>query len=188
MPNRRGALEKAFLSADPCPALCADAVYSHDSRSKTLFQVLKKEKGFIEVQILATYAVFVLTLFAFLLGLAFGVWKQASAKYMWFAEDLDFAAQAANMTGNIREVALNQNKAKLYFTAAMNETVKDYTLIEFRTVFPGDPVPNGTARAPGYVAGVTVPVFNGRVPLIGVQQVRIPMRYYAVVKSGQLKK
>lgn len=179
--------EKAFLSVSSRSASHPDAVFSRNLRTNNAFQGLK-ERGFIEVQILATYAVFVLTLFAFLLGLAFGVWKQASAKYMWFAEALDFAAQAANMTGDIKEVALNQDKARLYFTAAMDETVKDYTLTEFRTVFPGDRVPNGIARAPGYVASITVPVFEGRVPLVGVRQVRIPMKYYAVVKSGQLKR
>ena len=149
--------------------------------------VVLNEKGFIEVQILMTYLVFALTMLAFLLGLFYGTWKQASAKYMWFAESMDFAAQAANKTGDAKEVRLNQEKAKQYFEAAMKQTIGSYALNSFYTVDRGDPAPGGTAQSPGYVAAVTVPVYEGNVPLIGAQRVEIPMRYYAVVKSKQIK-
>lgn len=155
--------------------------------SKRAALVLKNEKGFIEIQMLLTYMVFTLTIFAFILGLAFGVWKQASAKYMYFAEAMDFAARAANITGDLEEVALNQGYAEQYFNMAMEEMGSEYTLKRFYTVAPGQPVPRGVARAPGYVAEITVPVFKGKVPLIGTQQVSIPMRYYAVVKSPILE-
>lgn len=180
-------VEKALFSSGPRPSPGPDAGVPDKLREGRNLQVLR-EDGFIEIQILTTYFVFALTLLAFLLGLAFGVWKQAYAKYTWFSECLDFAAQAANTTGDIKEVRLNQNKARQYFIAAMKQTVKDYTLTEFRAVAPGERVPNGVARAPGYVAGVTVPVFEGKVPLIGYQKVSIPMKYYAVVKSKQMKK
>jgi hypothetical protein len=147
------------------------------------------EGGFVEVQILLTYMVFALTMMAFLLGIAFGVWKQASAKYMWFAEAMNFAAQAANITGDVREVRLNRDKAERYFEAAMQEMVGQYALNSFFSVEPGDPVPGGaTAQAPGYVAVVTVPVFEANIPLIGQQRVEIPMRYYAAVKSTILRR
>lgn len=138
---------------------------------------------------LATYMVIFVTILAFTLGLCFGVWKQAWAKYGWVAEAANFAAQAANKTGDIKEVKLNEGKAKKYFESAMRQTVKDYRLDGFRAVGPGEPVPGGGyARAPGYVVSVTVPVFEANIPMLGYQKVSIPMRYYAVVKSGQIRK
>lgn len=150
---------------------------------KHMALALRNEKGFIEIQILLTYMVFILTIFTFILGLAFGVWKEASAKYMYFAESMDFASRAANITGELDEVMLNQNRARQYFSNAMQLTGGDYALKSFYTVAPGQAVPRGTARAPGYVAEIIVPVFNAQVPLIGRQWVNIPMRYYAVVES-----
>ncbi|MBC7106259.1 MAG: hypothetical protein H5T97_09985, partial [Firmicutes bacterium] len=61
-----------------------------------------------------------------------------------------------------------------------------YELLEFRTVRPGDPVPGGTAGAPGYLAVVRVPLTEVRVPLLGPQRVEIPMRLFAVVQSREI--
>lgn len=154
--------------------------------NQRLVMGLRNENGFIEIQLLATYMVFLLTIFCFIIGLGVGVWKQAEAKYLWFAEAMDFAAQAANMTGNIEEVMLNEGLAKQYFKLAMDEMLDDYTLKSFSAVDTDYPVPGGTAQSPGYVATITVPVFEGYVPLVGRQQVRIPMRYFAVVESSQI--
>jgi len=149
--------------------------------------VIKNEDGFIETYVLTVYLIVILTIFAFILGLGVGMWKEASAKYMWFAEAMDFAAQAANKTGDLEEVVLNRDLARSYFVNTMDEMVGEYRLDSFYAVGPGCPVPNGTARNPGYVATITVPVFEAKVPLIGTQQVKIPMRYFAVVKSGQIQ-
>lgn len=187
MQRSGGGYEESCFSTDLPVCNCPCSVGLHLGGDQRL-DVAVNERGFVEVQILMMYLVFALTMLAFLLGLFYGTWKQASAKYMWFAESLDFAAQAANKTGNVWEVRLNQEKAKRYFEAAMEQTVGSYVLNSFYTVDRGDPVPGGgTAQSPGYVAAITVPVFEGNVPLIGVQRVEIPMRYYAVVKSKQIK-
>lgn len=147
------------------------------------------ERGFIETQFLATYMVVFVTMLAFTLGICFGVWKQAQAKYTWMAEAANFAAQAANVRGDIKEAKLNEGKARKYFAAAMKQMVGNYFLREFRAVAPGEPVPHvGVAWAPGYVVTCDIPVSVIDMPLLGHQQIVVPMRYYAVVKSGQIKK
>lgn len=147
------------------------------------------ERGFIETQFLATFMVVFVTMLAFTLGICFGVWKQAQARYAWMAEAANFAAQAANTTGDVKEVKMNEGKAKKYFGAAMTQMVGGYSLREFHAVAPGEVVPGGgIARAPGYVVACDVPVAVIDVPLLGYQQIVVPMRYYAVVKSGQIKK
>lgn len=139
----------------------------------------------METYILAVYFAFALTVFAFLFGVGFGAWKDARAKYGYFAEAVEFAARAANVTGDVEEVVENEGRARQYFQAAMGEMVGRYRLDEFRAVGPGEAVPGGRARAPGYLAQVTVPVFAGRVPLVGDRSVEVPMRYFAVAKSRE---
>lgn len=141
------------------------------------------EEGFMETYILAVFLVFSLTFFAFLLGTGMGMQKNAQARYSWFTEALDFATRAANRTGStLGEVRLNEDTARTYFTAAMNE-MRSYNLQEFRTVAPGTAVPGGIASGPGYLARVKVPVFEAKVPLVGRQRVEIPMSYFSVVQS-----
>lgn len=149
-----------------------------------LVVALKNEKGVLETFVLAAYMFFALTLLAFLLGMGFGMWKQGAMKYGWFAEAMDFAARAANITGDIEEVRLNEAQARQYFVAAMNAMVPEYRLDQFNAVRRGDVVPGGRAEAPGYVAKVTVPVYEGKVPWLGTQRVEVPMRYFAVVTSN----
>lgn len=136
---------------------------------------------------LFSYMVAFLTMLCFALGICFGVWKQAQAKFTWTVEALQFAAQAANVTGDIKEVRLNEGKARRYFETIMKQTVRDYTLKEFAAVDTGDPVPGGKALAPGYRVVVDVPVAVIDTPLIS-QKVVIPMRCYsAVTKSYQIR-
>lgn len=60
--------------------------------------------------------------------------------------------------------------------------VGDYTLKSFSEVEPGDYVSKaeGVAQYPGYYAKVDMPVAVVNVPLLGQQNVVIPMGYYAV--------
>lgn len=145
---------------------------------------MREEQGFAETFLLAAYLVFALTMMSFLIGLGLGMWKQAQTRYGWFTEAIQFAAQAANMTGDTQEVRLNSGLARQYLVAAMDAMVGNYRLDEFRPVAPGEPVPGGRAEAPGYLARVTLPVFAGQVPWVGQQYVQVPMRYFAVVRSA----
>lgn len=120
------------------------------------------------------------------MGMGLGMAKQVHAKRLWFAEALDFAVRAANVTGDLEEVVLKGDMVREYFTRAMDLTVREYRLEEFRAVRPGDSVPGGRAKAPGYYARVRVPVLAAEVPLVGPQYVEAPLGYFAVVKSGQL--
>lgn len=145
------------------------------------------ERGFLAMQFLVFYMIFLLTILGFIFSLGIGMWKNAAANYMWFSEALEFATQAANETGDIVEVKSNRIDAAKYFNQAMREFEVDYNLISFDAVNKGDRVHrDGTAMAPGYMATIEVPVFKGRVPLIGEQEVIIPMRYFAVAKSKKI--
>jgi len=147
---------------------------------------MKNEKGFIELQMLVTCLVVLLTMFFFIFGTCIGVWKESTAKYQWFTEAMDFAAQASNITGDTGEVTLNEYLAREYFTLAMDEFMDDYYLESFHAVNVGQSIPGGVAQSPGYVATITVPVFDGYVGMVGNQSVEVPMRYFAVTKSERV--
>lgn len=120
------------------------------------------------------------------MGVGLSLWREAQAKQQWTYEALAFAGFAANVTGDVDEVVLNQDYARRYFEQAMAEAVPGYRLLEFRAVGPGEAVPGGTAQAPGYLAAVRVPLTQVKVPLLGTQRVEVPMRVFAVVRSREL--
>ncbi|MCG9969881.1 hypothetical protein L9W92_17940 [Pelotomaculum terephthalicicum JT] len=102
---------------------------------------------------------------------------------------MNYAASAANIDGNLEDVALNETKAKRYFEDTFDEMMESriYTINSFQTVDTGDSVPHDiTAKASGYVANITVEIPAVNVPLIGQQSVNVPMAYYAIVQSVQL--
>jgi hypothetical protein len=155
---------------------------------KRVCLVLKDQGGFIETFILSAYVVVFITILAFIMGLGFGVSKQAHAKYGYLGESMTFAASAANMTGGIGGVKENETMAKMLFKAAMEEMeMGNYTLKSFNAVEPGDSVPGGIAKEPGFVAEIIMPISVVNVPLIGEQSVKVPMAYFAVAKSEQLQ-
>lgn len=145
---------------------------------------MRSDRGLAEF-ILVVYFAFFLTLMAFLMGVGFSLWREAQAKYQWAYEALAFAGAAANVTGDVEEVVLNQDYARRFFEAAMSGMVPNFELLDFRAVRPGDAVPGGTAEAPGYLAAVRIPLTAVSVPLLGPQRVEIPMRIFAVVKSRE---
>ena len=62
----------------------------------------------------------------------------------------------------------------------------DYRLISFEAVKKGDVVHRGTrAMAPGYFAKIEVKVLDAHIPLVGQQELWIPMAYYAVANSQE---
>lgn len=156
---------------------------------------VEDERGLIATQILVIYIVFLLTIMGGLFIFAIGLMKNGRANYLWFAEALEYAAHAANETGGLYSdgdpadpmtIRLNQRKARMYFEEAMREFGIDYRLISFSTVNTGGSVPNGArAMAPGYLAAVEVKVLDAHVPLVGHQEIWIPMRYFAVVRSHE---
>ena len=135
---------------------------------------------------LLAYFAFFLTLLAFAMGLGLSLWREAQAKQQWTYEALAFAGFAANVTGGVDEVVLNQDQARRYFEAEMAEAIPGYRLLEFRAVRPGEAVPGGVAEAPGYLAVVRVPLTEAKVPLLGPQRVEVPMRVFAVVRSREM--
>lgn len=145
------------------------------------------ERGSIATYWLVLGFAFFLVMLTGVVGFGLGLSKQAQAKYQWFVEALDFAARAPGVAaGEGGQVVLDTNLAAQYFAAAMQELVGNYTLVDFRAVEPGDPVPHGTAQAPGFVARVRVPVFAGTVPFVGPRYVEVPMAAYAVAQAPQL--
>jgi len=117
------------------------------------------EKGFISTFILVVFLVFFLSVSAFILGLGFGVMKQAQAKYGWFCEAVNFSVEAANMASDPGSPEVSRNAAEAYFCSAMERFgLDDYELVKFAAVEPGDPIPHGTAEAPGFLAEIKMPV------------------------------
>ncbi len=151
--------------------------------------LLKNQRGFIAIHMTTIMLVIIFSVASLLTGMAFSARKNAVMTYGWFAEAMDFAAQAANQDGDISKVDLNASAANRYFQQSLNSMTAQakypgkITVNKFKSVSPGQTVPGGTAKAPGYQAEITVPVLGGDVPFIGPQYITVPMRYYAVVKS-----
>lgn len=179
-----------------------DLVPVVDSKDSSLV-FLKNQRGSLIYTMFAVMLIITLSATCILIGLAFSARKNAVATYDWFGEAMDFAAMAANYDGNINMVALRESSACQYFQrsfAQMTNTVCSGTnfspkgksvypspivLESFRAVSPGEAIPNGTARQPGYLAIIEVPVMGGDFPFIDNQEVRVKMKYFAVVKSSQ---
>jgi len=113
--------------------------------------------------------------------LSFGVLKQVHAKYGWFCEAVNFAAEATKLMIGDGEYKQNEKFGKTFFEAAMKEyEFGEYDLVSFKGVDEGDLVFGKTAPTPGYAAEIRVPIAVLDVPLIGKQEVEIPMRYYSL--------
>jgi len=153
------------------------------SNKRLLNRLMHDEKGLMTF-ILCIYLVVFTTMLAFIMGIVFGTMKQAQAKYGFFSESMNFAAEAAGQMDPSGE--LNGELAEQYFYAAMKEMgLKDYKLEDFEEVHKGEILPGGgsVAQAPGYIAVVDMPVSVVNVPLLGEKDVHIPMRYFAVAKT-----
>ncbi|MCG0278952.1 MAG: hypothetical protein L5656_10605 [Thermanaeromonas sp.] len=165
--------------------------------------MLRDQRGFLEVYLLVLFAVMALSAFAVLTGIAFGAKKNADVVYQMLGEAVDFAGRAASRDtgGNLEG---SEHLARQYFVLAfsrMTQTTFNGTsfvpvgpspikapavLEEFRYVRPGEPVPGGIARQPGFVATVNVPILLGNVPFIGPQFLDVRMRYYQPAGKVQL--
>ncbi|KUK11512.1 MAG: hypothetical protein XD50_0295 [Clostridia bacterium 41_269] len=181
--------EKAGFSDFKSSAVFFSTFFIFNPFKGNNFNLLKDQRGFLAAQIAGIYVVFLITICAFIMGAAYGVWKESLTKYMYFTEALDFAAKAVNVTGDIEEVELNEGLVRDFFEAAMDEMVgaEEYRIRHFETVSPGDALPGGTAKEPGYYAEITVSVMEGKLPFVGYREVQIPMSYYSVVASHQIK-
>jgi hypothetical protein len=165
---------------------------------------LKDQRGFLEVYLLVIFAVMALSAFAVLSGIVFGAKKNADVVYQMVGEALGFASVSASkdIGGNLEA---GESRARQYFVLAfsrMTNTTFNGTsfvpsgpspikapavLEEFRYVRPGEPVPGGTARQPGFIATLNVPVFLGNVPFIGPQFLDVRMRYYQPAARVQVQ-
>ncbi len=172
---------------------------------KRLVSVGKSEKGLAEDVIINWGLIFVLVLFLFVLTIGYVCRDKAVATYMYFGEAMDFASSAANQDGDIHMVALNRVDSERFFkhvfAAMVSGTVNGNTIIpgdtayypgqirikSFDNVSPGETIPGGIARQPGYIAEIEVPLFKGDVPLIGERVITKSIKYFAVVKSSQNK-
>ena len=140
------------------------------------------------------FLVFLLTIIGGLFIFAIGTMKNANANYTWFIEAVEYSAHAANetvfidsYTGNVTDIKLNEREARKYFEHALKEFDMNYKIKSFQTVNKGATVHKGTkAMAPGYFAEIEVKVLDAHVPLIGQQELWIPMTYYAVVQSKRI--
>ncbi|MBO8128241.1 MAG: hypothetical protein H0Z39_03455 [Peptococcaceae bacterium] len=164
---------------------------------------IRDQRGSLTLTLVPIFLMIALMVFFIVIGTAFGARKVAYCTYQWFGEAMDFAAMDANQDGDLSQVALRTPTAQTAFTRVFAEmTGTEYingsfipqgqspypgpiTLDSFEPVQPGDPIPYGTARQPGYVAVITVPVFGDEYPFIGEQYVTVPMRYFAVARSAE---
>lgn len=165
--------------------------------------MLRDQRGFLEVYLLVLFAVMALSAFAVLAGIVFGAKKNADVVYQILGEAIDFAGRAASRdTGGNFEAG--ESRARQYFVLAfsrMTNTTFNGTsfvpsgpspikapavLEEFRYVRPGESVPGGIARQPGFMATLNVPVLLGNVPFLGPQFLDVRMRCYQPAGKVQL--
>lgn len=165
----------------------ADMDYHNDAQhdGHSIIEFFKNEDGYLLSHLLTIYLICLLFFLGVSIALGVSVMQMLDARYGWFSEAVEFATQAANTNGNLQEVIENENIAKQYFATAMSKMMPGggYSIDGFQAIEPGMSVPHGIAKAPGYLARITVyiPVF--RVPLIGEQHISVPMSYYALAKS-----
>lgn len=160
------------------------------------------DRGFLATWLLSLMLVALLLFLTVFLAAAFAGRKKAVETYQWFGAAMEFAAQAANVTGDLALVELETARARRYFEIAFAEMTGTrcagrtfdggpypgpITLVSFESVGPGDAVPGGVARQPGFVATLEVPVLGTNLPFLGRQYVAVPMRYFAVVRSQQIQ-
>ncbi|MGI9860058.1 hypothetical protein SDD30_01565 [Moorella naiadis] len=169
-----------------------------------MMRILKKEDGFISIFLLVIMLIMMASLMTIVTGVALGAHKLATATYMWLGEAVNFSANTANISGMTDNTPTNIDIARSNFAVAFARMTNTsftggqfapgpgcpypgpITLNNFTGVNPGDPIPYGTARQPGFMASITVPVWGKSLPFIGPQYVTVPMRYFAPVKSTQL--
>lgn len=149
--------------------------------------------------------VIVFSVVSLLAGAAFAARKNAVMTYDWFGASMDYAVQAANQDGNLSMAALNTSLAWRYFGQSFSQMTdttfngSSFTprgksmypgpirLVSFSYTSPGQAIPGGTAKQPGYTAVIEVPVLGGNLLFIGPQYVKVPMRYFGVVKSEVIR-
>ena len=166
--------------------------------------ILKNQRGGIASFLFVIMLVLIFTTTTLLLGIVFGARKNATTVYTYFAEAMEFAAQAANYDGKIEQVVLRQNEARQYFEVTFARitntdhsnnlfiphqstgSLKTIKLTSFTSIQAGQPIPGGTAQQPGYQATIKILIKIGGVPFVGDLDIEIPMRYFAVVKSKQI--
>lgn len=168
---------------------------------KQLVNKLREERGSLTLPV-EVYFWFALFLGIILLGALFnGLQSKAYATFAWANDSVSFAARAANMDGNIDMVVLRTSDAREFFNKDFANKVEGVAVgnsfistrsnyfpgpIElkcFDSVTPGEQVPGGIARQPGYIVELEVPIFRGDLPVIGSQYITVPMRAFGVVKS-----
>ncbi|ABO49476.1 conserved hypothetical protein [Desulforamulus reducens MI-1] len=164
---------------------------------------INNERGFISVKLMAFGMIFWIAVVTVFLSFFIAVQTKGTMTYDWFEEALGTATFAANIDGDTSKVASNEPLAMSYFmkffadmtnctvsgntlTPKTNDYPGPIELTEFKTVSPGEYIPNGTAKQPGYLATIQVPVFGGNLPLIGPQYLTIPMKSFQVVKSSDI--
>ncbi|WP_449241485.1 hypothetical protein [Desulfoscipio gibsoniae] len=170
---------------------------------KRVVLLLDNEDGFMSVKLLMALIIAGIFTATVMISIGIGIQTKATTTFDWFCEAMDFSAHAANMDGETSMVGLRESDAKRYFKItfaqitesavsgdAFNPSTNYYPgpikLQSYKSVQEGDPVPGGTARAPGYIATIEVPVWGGNIPLVGHQYITVPMKYYAVVKSQHI--
>lgn len=172
---------------------------------KWLVRVLKDQRGFLATPIIVYGLVIFMTVVPILLGIVVGARHKAVQTYQYFSEAMEFAISAVNVNGNINvdELAQDQSVAQQYFELAFAKMIDgtvsgdtispksngfypgSVTVSPFITVKPGDAVPEGTAKQPGYMTTISVPLLSANLPWVGTRYIEVPMRYYAVAKSTQ---
>lgn len=162
--------------------------------------VLRNESGAIKITLTTYLSIFVFFTFTFILAVQHGCIVKSRATYQHFGAAMNYAAQAANMDGNIELVALRQADAEMYFKQAMADMYDGYVngnyiipgdeyipgnirLISFRAIAHGEQVPGGIAQQPGYIAKVEIPILKAEIPLVGFKYLTVEREYFAVVKS-----
>lgn len=197
-----GVYNKAFIKPNVGYIAAVRSNMADMVRQRVVLPLIN-EKGFISVKLLMVLMITGIFAASIMISIGIGIQIKATATYDWFCEAMEFSAHAANMDGETSMVALREADAKRYFKVifaqmtestvsgdTFNPNTSNYPgpikLQSYSSVSQGEPVPGGTAMAPGYLATIEVPVWGGTVPLVGNQYIIIPMKYYAVVRSQNI--
>jgi len=131
---------------------------------------LNDERGFLHIFLLCIMTIFLVVIFGMMMATFAGAEKEASTTYSWLIEAGDYAAHTAVMNGMTTANDENAPYVEQYFNTAFSNITQNtvsWTLTSF------------TPSGQGYQIAISAPVFVGSFPLIGQQNINVPMSYFA---------
>ncbi|MCF8010904.1 MAG: hypothetical protein K9L17_08335 [Clostridiales bacterium] len=165
---------------------------------KGKFMVLRNNEGFIDLYAFSIFFIILTICFATIAGIGFSGHRLAVMTYDWFESSMNFSSATASMYSRGTSLMINKPIARECFIKAFSRMTKtNYSNNAFtpkqNSPYPGkiilkrfEVVSGYKIKKPGYIAKIEVPVIGAKLPFIGYQSIKVPMRYYTVGRNIEI--